>query len=148
VSEEWKRVLSDRTIVQFAHTAWGTERRRAKSGLTRWHKPRTGIFGWEVPTVCIDSTVSSSSAISLSRAAHPRAPSVGSLLALSNFRADAPIVVIRYPAKPCLRTVTPPVRFGGLAQMPSIALTREATPWLRFRDETVAKTGHPGFIAV
>jgi len=25
--------------------------------LQRWHKPRMGIFGWEVPTACIDSTV-------------------------------------------------------------------------------------------
>jgi hypothetical protein len=38
----------------------------------RWHKLRMGIFGWELPTVCIDSTVSSSSAISLSRAAPSR----------------------------------------------------------------------------
>src|SRR6202012_2981896 len=32
--------------------------------LRRWHKPRMGIFGWEVTMVRIDSTVSSWSATS------------------------------------------------------------------------------------
>jgi hypothetical protein len=38
--------------------------------LQHWHNPWMGIFGSEVPTLCIDSTVSSSSATTLSRVAH------------------------------------------------------------------------------
>lgn len=37
-----------------------------------WHRPRTGIFGWEVMTVCIDSTESFSSTTSLSQVRHSR----------------------------------------------------------------------------
>jgi hypothetical protein len=46
------RVDSDRTIAQFAHTAWVRKTGR-RVLLQRWHEPRTGIFGWEVPKVCI-----------------------------------------------------------------------------------------------
>ena len=58
--------------------------------------------------------------------ARPRCP-------WSGFTGDAPIVIIRFPAKPYLRTVTPLARFGGFALMPSIAIRRETTPRLRCR---------------
>jgi streptogramin lyase len=38
------------------------------------------------------------------------------------------------PCETYLRTVTQPARFGGFARIPSIAMTRETTPGLRYRD--------------
>jgi len=63
----------------------------------------------------------------------PETPGYTMRISCSAFSGGTLIVVLDFPAQPCLRTVPPGARFGGFALMPSIAMTLATTPGLRYR---------------
>src|SRR5579863_8543916 len=54
------------------------------------------------------------------------------------------VMVTRFRSNQYSRTMTPLARFGGFAWMPSIAMTREATPGLRYRPRFRSLTWRQG----